>query len=65
MAQQRALTIVDIPWLRRASQKSGALLVPRGIADRLLAGGLVEQLDTTRDCLTITRRGQLALTKLG
>ena len=64
MAPQRALTIVDIPWLRRASQKSGALLVPQGIASRLLAGGLVE-LDLSRECLTITKRGQLALTKLG
>ena len=64
MAIQRALTIIDIPWLRRAAQKSGALLTPQGIAERLLAGGLV-QLDINRECLTITKRGQLALTKLG
>ena len=64
MSHQGPLTIVEIPWLRLASQKCGALRVPHGIATRLLAGGFVE-LDAVRDCLTITRRGQLALTKLG
>ena len=64
MANQPALTIVDIPWLRLASRKTGALAVPREVATKLLAGGFVE-LDATRDCLMITNRGQLALTKLG
>lgn len=57
------LLIADIPWLRLASQKSGALHVPAAIARKLVAGGFVKA-DPARDCLTITRRGELALTRL-
>ena len=64
MNNSRALTLLDIPWLRLASQKNGALEVPQGIATKLLTGGLVE-LDSARSCLTITRRGRLALERLG
>jgi hypothetical protein len=63
MAHALPLTIVDIPWLRLAAKPSGALDVPHGIATKLLAGGLVER-DLRRHCLTITARGQLALTRL-
>ena len=64
MNNSRALTLLDIPWLRLASHKNGALSVPQGIASKLLAGKLVE-LDSARDCLTITNRGRLALERLG
>ena len=64
MAITSALTLIDIPWLRQSAQKAGALSVPSAVASRLLAGGLVE-LDSKRACLTITKRGQLALTRLG
>ena len=64
MAQKRALTIVDMPWLRQASQKAGASAVPVDIANKLLASGLVE-LDAAHACLKITKRGQLALNMLG
>jgi hypothetical protein len=59
-----ALTLHDIPWLRQSSQKAGAPSVPESIASRLLSGGLVER-DLKRQCLTITTRGRLALTRLG
>ena len=64
MTHARALNLLDIPWLRLASQKKGALAVPPGIATKLLAGGLVE-IDSARDCLTITNRGRIALERLG
>jgi hypothetical protein len=64
MTPSRALTLLDIPWLRLASHKNGAPAVPQGIAKKLIAGGLVE-LDSARDCLTITNRGRLALERLG
>ncbi len=64
MASHNALTLHDISWLRQASHKAGALEVPSTIATRLLSGGLVQR-DAQRDCLTITKRGQLALTRLG
>ena len=64
MANNAPLTIADIPWLRLASNKTGALEVPSSISAKLIAGGFVE-LDSARDCLTITRRGEIALTRLG
>ena len=59
-----ALTLHDIPWLRQCSRKDGGVAVPSSVATKLLAGGLVER-DATRECLTITSRGKLALTRLG
>jgi hypothetical protein len=64
MAITGALTLIELPWLRQSAHKAGALAVPSKIASRLLAGGLVE-LDSKRACLTITKRGQLALARLG
>jgi len=61
---QPALTLFDIPWLRLAARKSGALNVPPLIATRLLAGRLVAKADTP-ECLKITKRGELALARLG
>jgi hypothetical protein len=64
MASQRAaLTLIDIPWLRLAARRSGALDMPQVVAAKLLAGGLVER-DITHDCLKITARGQIALDRL-
>jgi hypothetical protein len=62
MPANRALTLLDIPWLRLAARRTGALNVPREIADNLVRCGLV---DRHTDCLRITARGQLALTRLG
>jgi hypothetical protein len=64
MAAKRALTLIDIPWLRAAARASGALDVPPGIATNLLKCGFVEH-DARKNALTITTRGQLALTRLG
>jgi hypothetical protein len=64
MSSQRALSLLDIPWLRQAAGSAGALDVPQGIAGKLLTGGYVER-DERRGCLTITNRGKLALTRLG
>jgi len=63
MAAQPALTLVDISWLRSAAAKAGALNVPQSIAARLVAGSLVVR-EGTPECLKITARGQLALTRL-
>lgn len=63
MSAQPALTLLDIPWLRQAAGKAGANNVPPFIAARLLAGKLVERTGAT-ECLRITKRGQLALTRL-
>ena len=64
MPQQRALTLLDIPWLRLCARKAGALSVPAEIATKLLSGGLVEA-GGSGDCLMITKRGQIALSRLG
>ena len=64
MASSNALTLHDISWLRQSSLKAGALSVPSAIARRLVSGGFVE-LDANKDCITITDRGRLALTRLG
>ena len=64
MRHASPLQLADIPWLRLASHKHGALDVPRGIAVKLLAGGFVTA-DKGGNCLTITRRGELALNRLG
>ena len=63
MAQFLPLTIADIPWLRLASRKGGVVDMPDGTAAKLLKGGFV-RLDGPRECLTITRRGEIALTRL-
>ena len=60
---QLPLTIADIPWLRLASRKSGVVDMPRLTATKLLKGGFVK-LDFAHDCLHITPRGELALTRL-
>ncbi len=63
MAQLPPLTIADIPWLRLASRKGGVIDVPRWAATKLLNGGFV-RLEAAPGCLTITRRGELALARL-
>jgi hypothetical protein len=63
VSSQAALTLFDIPWLRRAAAKSGAHNTPHVIAARLLAGGLVVR-GVEPGCLRITRRGEIALTRL-
>ena len=64
MASSRALTILDIPWLRQSSLKAGASNTPSDIKTRLMRGGLVS-VDLKTEALLITKRGQLALTVLG
>jgi hypothetical protein len=63
MTARAALTLLDIPWLRLSARPAGAVDMPQTIASRLLAGGLVQR--AKPDCLKITARGQLALTRLG
>lgn len=64
MSQLAPLTIADIPWLRLAARKGGVVDVPHGVAAKLLKGGFVRVDASARDCLTITPRGELALTRL-
>jgi hypothetical protein len=63
MSMQLALSLTDIPWLRRAALATGAVEMPPAIASKLLSGGFVER-DVKRGSLTITARGKLALDRL-
>ena len=63
MKNTAALTLLDIPWLRRAARVDGVSDAPLDIASKLVSGGLVAR--TGANVLTITPRGQLALTRLG
>ena len=63
MADQPALTLLDIPWLRQAAGKAGAHNTPDLIERRLLAGKLVIRDDKSAS-LRITKRGELALARL-
>ena len=64
MISRAPLLIMDIPWLRLAAGKRGALGVPAAISGKLLKAGFVRA-DVQCDCLRITRLGELALTRLG
>jgi hypothetical protein len=58
------ISVEDIGWLRRAAQKIGCDAIPNAIAVRLLRARLIE-VDLRTRALTITKRGQLALVRLG
>jgi hypothetical protein len=64
MLCNRALTLLDLPWLRLAGKPTGALNVPDAIARNLLSCGYVNRHEPSKS-LRITSRGQLALTRLG
>jgi hypothetical protein len=58
------ICLEDIGWLRRAVQSVATDAMPSVIATRLLRARLIE-LDVRKGALRITKRGELALLRLG
>jgi hypothetical protein len=58
------ITVQDIGWLRLAARKSGTEAIPSETAAKLLGAQLIEA-DESRHCMRITKRGELALLRLG
>ena len=58
------ITIQDIGWLRLAARATGTDAMPTAIAAKLKSARLIEA-DSKHRCMRITKRGQLALTRLG
>lgn len=58
------ITLEDICWLREAALKRGTTAIPAAIAKKLVAAQLIV-LDPRGDCMRTTKRGELALNRLG
>lgn len=58
------ITIQDIGWLRLAARAVGTDAIPSMIATKLKNAQLIEA-DKNQGFMRITKRGQLALTRLG
>ena len=58
------ITVQDIGWLRLASHKAGTQSIPSAAATKLVTAQLIV-LDANRGCMRITKRGELALLRLG
>ena len=58
------ITIQDIGWLRLAARKMGTDAIPTAVAAKLISARLIEA-DSNQRCMRITKRGELALLRLG
>lgn len=58
------ITLQDIGWLRLAAHKAGTQSIPSAAATKLVNAQLI-RLDAIRGCMKITKRGELALVRLG
>jgi len=58
------MTLQDIVWLRLAARKVGTDAIPHREATKLVSAGLIEP-DANRCGMRITKRGELALVRLG
>jgi hypothetical protein len=58
------ITLEDVCWLREAALKRGTTAIPALIANKLVAAQLIAP-DPLHRCMRITKRGELALTRLG
>jgi hypothetical protein len=58
------MTLQDIVWLRLAARKIGTDAIPRVDVARLVSAGLIEP-DSNHSAMRITKRGELALVRLG
>jgi|SwirhisoilCB3_FD_contig_31_15050784_length_457_multi_4_in_0_out_0_1 hypothetical protein len=58
------ITIQDIGWLRLAAREIGTDAIPSMIATKLKNAQLIQP-DKHQRCMKITKRGQLALARLG
>lgn len=57
------ITLEDVCWLRRAALKRGAQSVPTAIASKLIKSQLIRE--DSNACMRITKRGEIALARLG
>lgn len=57
------ISLEDICWLRQASRKRGVDLVPAPIAARLVGAHLIQA--DSKQCMRLTKRGEIALARLG
>ncbi len=58
------ITLEDVCWLHEAALKRGARTMPAAIARKLIGAQLIcANVDQT--CMRITKRGELALERLG
>ena len=58
------ITLQDVCWLRQAALKRGTQAIPTDIANKLIKSQLI-RLDSGHDCMRITKRGEIALARLG
>ena len=58
------ITLQDICWLRLAARKTGTVSIPSAAAARLVGAQLIRA-DSNQGCMRITKRGELALVRLG
>ena len=58
------ITLQDIGWLRLVARKTGTEAIPTEIAAKLIGAGLIQAHPGAR-CVRITKRGELALVRLG
>ena len=58
------ITLQDVCWLRQAAMKRGAREVPTVIANKLVNARLIQP-DPGQECMRITKRGEIALARLG
>jgi hypothetical protein len=58
------ITIQDIGWLRLAARKIGTDAIPSAIAAKLISAQLIKA-DSDQRSMRITKRGELALVRLG
>jgi hypothetical protein len=58
------ITLQDVCWLRQAALKRGTQAIPADIANKLVNAQLI-RLDSGAECMRITKRGELALARLG
>lgn len=57
------ITLQDVCWLREAALKRGTQAIPAAIASKLIGAQLIAR--DGLDVMRITKRGQIALTRLG
>ena len=58
------ITVQDIGWLRRAAHKLGTEAIPSITAAKLIGAQLIKP-HGSKGCMKITKRGELALARLG
>ena len=58
------ISMEDVCWLREAALKRGTHTMPAAIARKLIGAQLVRA-DADQVCMRLTKRGEIALARLG